>query len=92
MALTLTLNQEQTELMRSALLEYQRSIRQQERYHCSGPSAVGIELCQRRLVLDSILNEVEAQELAARAGKRSKTGPISAPSACLPGAAPGFIA
>jgi hypothetical protein len=64
MALTLKLNDEQTELMWTALLEYQRSIRQQERYHCSGPSAIGIGLCQRRLVLDSILNEVEAQKIA----------------------------
>jgi hypothetical protein len=77
MALTLKLNDEQAELMRTALLEYQRSIRQQERYHCSGPSSVGIGLCQRRLVLESILSDVEAQKLAAcPSGKKSKAGPI----------------
>ena len=74
MALTLNLNDEQMELMRTALLEYQRSIRQQERYHCSGPSAVGIGLCQRRLVLDSILNQVEAQDpVVSRFGKKQRT-------------------
>jgi hypothetical protein len=74
MALTLQLNNEQAELMRTALLEYQRSIRQQERYHCSGPSAVGIGLCQRRLVLDSILSEVEAQDEAhCRSTKRIRS-------------------
>jgi hypothetical protein len=92
MALTLNLNDEQTELMRIALLEYQRSIRQQERYHCSGPSAVGIGLCQRRLVLDSILSEVEAQELAFRAGKKLKSGSIPVHERCLPGESPRFAA
>jgi hypothetical protein len=80
MALTLELNDEQTELMRTALLEYQRSIRQQERYHCAGPSNVGIGLCQRRLVLDSILNEVEARkDSAPHSGKRFR--PVSLPDA-----------
>jgi hypothetical protein len=85
MALTLKLNDEQTELMRNALLEYQRSIRQQERYHCSGPSAVGIGLCRRRLVLDSILNDVEDQESAlCRSGKKIRSVSASSESECLP--------
>jgi hypothetical protein len=92
MALTLKLNDEQAELMRTALLEYQRSIRQQERYHCSGPSTVGIGLCQRRLVLETILNDVEAQETAAcRPGKKSKAGPIPVPAMC-PDELPRFAA
>jgi hypothetical protein len=78
MALTLNLNNEQMALMRTALLEYQRSIRQQERYHCSGPSAVGIGLCQRRLVLESILSEVDAQEVSSsRFGKKYGNRSIS---------------
>jgi hypothetical protein len=89
MTLTLKLNDEQTELMRTALLEYQRSIRQQERYHCSGPSAVGIGLCQRRLVLDSILSDVEAQEVAlCHSGKKPRLGFISAHAAHVDEAAP----
>ena len=66
------LNGEQIELMRSALLEYQRGIRDQERYHCAGPSSVGIELCRRRLVLESILSEIDHQSHAAAA---AVTGP-----------------
>jgi hypothetical protein len=85
MALTLKLNNEQAELMRTALLEYQRSIRQQERYHCSGPSAVGIGLCQRRLVLDSILNEVEAQDEAhCRSAKRIRSASSTGEREYLP--------
>jgi hypothetical protein len=57
----LTLNGEQIELMRSALIEYQRGMRDQERYHCAGPSSVGIELCRRRALLESILSEIEHQ-------------------------------
>ena len=63
----LRLNGEQIELMRTALVEYQRGIRDQEKYHCSGPSSVGIELCRRRLVLESILSEIEHQNHAAAA-------------------------
>ena len=57
----LTLNGEQIEMMRSALIEYQRGMRDQERYHCAGPSTVGIELCRRRAILESILSEIEDQ-------------------------------
>ena len=55
----LTLNGEQIEVMRTALIEYQRGIRDQERYHCAGPSNVGIELCRRRAVLETILLEID---------------------------------
>ena len=63
----LRLNDEQIDLMRTALQEYQRGIRDQERYHCAGPSSVGIELCRRRLVLESILSEIDHQNQAAAA-------------------------
>ena len=69
----LRMNREQIELMRTALLEYQRGIRDQERYHCAGPSSVGIELCRRRLVLESILSEIDHQNRAAAAA--AYTGP-----------------
>ena len=57
----LTLNGEQIELMRSALIEYQRGMHDQERYHCAGPSTVGIELCRRRALLESILSEIDGR-------------------------------
>lgn len=74
----LTLNGEQVELMRTALLEYQREIRDQERYHCAGPSSLGIELCRRRLVLDSILSEIDHQDESPAAGARGKVLPFRA--------------
>ena len=72
----LRLNGEQLQLMRSALVEYQRGIRDQERYHCAGPSPVGIELCRRRLVLESILCEIKVQDRAAVSAERPKVEPI----------------
>ena len=68
----LKLNGEQIELMRTALLEYQREIRDQERYHCAGLSNVGIELCRKRLVLESILFEIDIQERPAGPGGCSR--------------------
>ena len=92
MALTLKVDDEQTALLRVALLEYQRSIRQQERYHCSGLSSMGISLCQRRLVLDSILSELDAQEHALHPGKKSKMGSIPVSEGCLHESAPDLTA
>ena len=57
--MTLELNNEQANLMKAALVEYQRSLRQQERMHCAGLSTTGIELCQKRLVLESLLTAVD---------------------------------
>ena len=62
----LTLNGEQIEMMRNALIEYQRGMRDQERYHCAGPSSVGIELCRRRAVLESILSEIDDQNRGSK--------------------------
>ena len=56
--MTLELNCEQANLMKTALLEYQRHLREQERLHCAGLSTTGIELCQKRLVLESLLTAV----------------------------------
>ena len=72
----LTLNGEQLQMMRTALAEYQRGLRAQERYHCAGPSSVGIELCRRRLVLESILSEIERQDRANVPADSPKVAPI----------------
>ncbi len=70
--MVLNLTQEQAALMQTALQEYHHSLRQQEKYHCAGLSATGISLCQRRLVLDSILCQVEKAEPRV---KPSRTSP-----------------
>ena len=76
MDMGLMLNGEQLQLMRTALLEYQRGVREQERYHCAGPSNVGIELCRRRLVLESILSEIERHDRLKVAADRAKVESI----------------
>lgn len=78
--MVLRLTDEEMELMKTSLLDSVRSIRQEERVHCGGASCAGIELCQKRLLLEALLESVEEQrvETSARAasGDRVKTMPV----------------
>ncbi len=46
---------EQLEIIRTALAEYVRLLRDQCRYSCSGYSEAGIDLCVRRMQVEDIL-------------------------------------
>jgi hypothetical protein len=54
--MTLTLSQQEFDLMQDALLEYSRSLRDQARPHCAGYSATGMDLCAKRLAIEALVD------------------------------------
>ena len=78
--MVLRLTNEETNLMKTALLDSIRAIREEERRRCGGASCAGIELCQKRLRLEALLDAVDEQYRTATSraasGHRVETIPL----------------
>ena len=77
--MVLRLTNEEIDLMKTTLLDSVRAIRQEERVKCAGPSCSGIQLCQKRLRLEALLETVDEQRAAvarAASANRIETIPL----------------
>jgi hypothetical protein len=63
--MVLRLTNDEVALMRTALLDSVRSIREQERVRCGSASGAGIELCRKRLCLEALLDSLCEQKACA---------------------------
>jgi hypothetical protein len=69
---------DELEIMRTALEEYCKSLRQQSRPHCAGRSNLGVELCVKRMNAELLLEHLEQpQEPAAFFEVRPKLEPVT---------------
>ena len=62
--MVLRLTNDEVDLMRNALLDLVRTLRSEESVHCGGASCAAIELCRKRLRLETLLEALEEQRIA----------------------------
>ena len=91
--MVLRLKNDELDLMRAALLESIRDVRDDERVHCGGPSASGIELCRKRLRLEALLEAIDEQRASlAKAGSVTRVETIPLRRTGQPDGVPQLVA
>ena len=79
--MVLMLSENEVSLIRTALARYSSSLRDEARVYGSGYSPTGIELCQRRMKVDDLIDGL----LTPKAGaQNTKSGQVTQPFAHRP--------
>jgi hypothetical protein len=74
--MVLRLTNDELDLMRTALVDNIRSIRNEERVQCGGASCAAIELCRKRLRLEALLESVDEHARMVRSTPGARIQPM----------------
>lgn len=83
MAIMLALDGEEFDIIRTALLEHSRSVRDTARPYCTGYSEAGIELCVRLSKIDTLIRGLDhTSKVLSASAMQSKCDALSTRHNC----------